>query len=220
MIINYVKKIIFIKTKKTASTSIEISLSEFCADRCIITPITPRDEETRKTLGFKGPQNYIFRDENSDKPINIYNHIPAAKIRRLFPEEWRNFLKIAVVRNPFDVAISRYFWEGGERTGLNFGDYVAMYPQHLSENSVIAPVTGLDAPDLFIKYENLATDFENAGLGFLLGTLSRVKAKGNIRPSYGSSMYEMFDRFPEAAELVRLNCSSYISHFDYEIYKK
>jgi len=107
MIINYVKKIIFIKTKKTASTSIEISLSEFCADRCIITPITPRDEETRKTLGVKGAQNYIIKDDRSGRPISIYNHIPTAKIRRLFPGEWRDFLKIAVVRNPFDVAISR-----------------------------------------------------------------------------------------------------------------
>jgi hypothetical protein len=217
MIISYVKKIIFIKTKKTASTSIEISLSEFCSDRCIITPISLRDEETRKALGFLGPQNYAIRDDSSDKILSIFNHMPTVKIRQIFPDEWRNFLKIAVVRNPFDVAISRYYWEGGERTGLNFGDYVAIHKAHLSENSFIAPISGLDAPDLFIKYENLATDLEIAGLGFLLSTLSKVKAKGNIRPAHGSSVTEMFDRYPEAADVVRLQCADYISHFDYEV---
>ena len=57
MIISHKYKFIFLKTKKTAGTSIEISLSRYCGNNDIITPISIRDEAIRKLLGKK-PQNF------------------------------------------------------------------------------------------------------------------------------------------------------------------
>ncbi len=57
MIISHKYKFIFLKTKKTAGTSIEISLSRYCGDKDIITPIMFEDEKIRADLG-KYPQNY------------------------------------------------------------------------------------------------------------------------------------------------------------------
>ena len=57
MILSHKHKFIFIKTRKTAGTSIEIALSRFCGKDDIITPISPEDEKIRKKIGVK-PQNY------------------------------------------------------------------------------------------------------------------------------------------------------------------
>ncbi len=51
MIISHKHKFIFIKTRKTSGTSMEISLSQFCGDDDIITPITYEDELVRQHIG-------------------------------------------------------------------------------------------------------------------------------------------------------------------------
>jgi len=60
MIISHEHKFIFIKTNKTAGTSIEIALSKYCGSNDIITPISDEDEEIRRQLGYRGPQNYLY----------------------------------------------------------------------------------------------------------------------------------------------------------------
>ena len=47
MIVSHKHKFIFVKTVKTAGTSVEIALSRFCGENDIITPIHPPDEELR-----------------------------------------------------------------------------------------------------------------------------------------------------------------------------
>ena len=60
-IINHKYKFIFIKTRKTAGTSLEIALSKFCDSGDIITIIKPEDEKIRKKLGYQGPSNNLHR---------------------------------------------------------------------------------------------------------------------------------------------------------------
>ena len=51
-------KFIFIKSKKTAGTSMEIALSRYCGDRDIITPIIPETKQELAEMGFKDAQNF------------------------------------------------------------------------------------------------------------------------------------------------------------------
>jgi len=57
-IINYNNNFIFVKTNKTAGTSLEIALSKFCSSKDVIGRISSEDEKLRKELGFRSSQNY------------------------------------------------------------------------------------------------------------------------------------------------------------------
>ncbi len=64
MIVSHARKFIFVKTRKTSGTSMEISLSTVCGPDDIITPISWEDELVRLDMGGRLPQNYGGRNED------------------------------------------------------------------------------------------------------------------------------------------------------------
>ena len=93
---------IFIKTRKTAGTSLEIVLSSWCSGRDICTPITPEDEEIRARYGGKA-RNY--RDLLGRR--RFYNHMPAAEVRARLPQLWERSHRFTVERHPYERVLSR-----------------------------------------------------------------------------------------------------------------
>ncbi len=51
MIVSHKHRFIFLKTNKTAGTSVEIALSKFCGPDDVIPPLIPEDEAKRAELG-------------------------------------------------------------------------------------------------------------------------------------------------------------------------
>lgn len=218
MIICHTLNLIFFKTKKTGSTSFEIALSRFCGPDCVITPITPANEEIRRNRGYRGPQN--FRDtiwpDGTGSSGKFYNHITAEEARHQIPDQvWRDYQKIAIVRDPFDAAISRYYWEGVERTGLDFGQFIDAHPEYLAESAQIAPFDGPNRIDRHLRYETLAEDVEALGLEGLWEDFAGIRAKGGRRPERGASCEELYTQFPDAAEIVEAQCAAEITRFGY-----
>ncbi|MEQ8403769.1 MAG: hypothetical protein RKE49_01645 [Oceanicaulis sp.] len=101
MLVSHPYKFIFLKPGKTAGTSVEVFLEPLCAAPGH-TPshATPPIESEYGVIGERGP--------DPDKS-GFYNHIwPDELVERLPAEVWRDYVKTATVRNPFDRAVSAF----------------------------------------------------------------------------------------------------------------
>lgn len=95
MIISHKYKFIFIKTYKTAGTSLEAYLSDHCGENDVVTDIFPPVSGHR-------PRN----------AESFYNHMPAFEVRRRVGENvWDAYFKFCVERNPWDKVLSFYWME-------------------------------------------------------------------------------------------------------------
>ena len=198
MILSHRHRFIFIKTTKTASTSVEIALSRLCGPEDIITPLAPRDEALRQQWRGRSPQHHLkplrayrFRDwwrlvRRGQRANLFYNHIPARKIRDLVgPEIWDGYYKFCFERNPWDRVISYYYWRR-QRRGLTLSlqDFIRS-DQLLRVKETgwgLYTIDGQVAVDRLCRYETLAEDLTQvlAGLG-LEAPLSLPRAKADLR---------------------------------------
>lgn len=108
MILSHKHRFIYIRCRKTASTSTELALSRICGPDDVIT-ILPwaQDESLRRRIGGRGPQNHL----NPDGTMRFYNHMPAAEVRLLVGEGvWTSYYTWCVERNPWDKVLSDYFY--------------------------------------------------------------------------------------------------------------
>jgi len=232
LIISHELKVIFLKTKKVGGTSFEIALSKFCGGDDVITPITPSDEKTRQQLGFRSAQNYLnpkwYHYRNGEKlPYaqtrgEFFNHIPAIAVRKMVPSKvWNEYLIVSMVRSPFDAIISRYFWEGAERTGLSFEKFVETNPHLLEENVSITHIENESVVQCYLRYEKLEEDigvFESRiGKTGIWNQFRNINAKGTLRPRVGTSVEEYFSNAPVAARIVQSRCTYEIEKFGYSL---
>jgi len=110
MIISHRHRFVYVKTRKTASTSLEIALSRFCGPEDVITGIVAKDEEVRRRLGYPGPQHEQVQD-SAGRTLALVNHTPASVARDLLADRWGEYFTFTIERNPFDRVISQYWWE-------------------------------------------------------------------------------------------------------------
>jgi hypothetical protein len=185
MILSHTRKFIFIKTRKVSGTSMEISLSQFCGEGDIITPISYEDEIVRLDLGGVLPQNYgdpkeqQFRDlimaRRADNPKTrhkgqFYNHVPAVEVRDYVGQEvWNEYFTFSMERHPYDKVVSHVYFHARRKDKWDFekelkrilkkGYYVS-YPVYSDGETPIV--------DFIVNYENLQEDLAKLSdkLGF------------------------------------------------------
>ena len=167
MIISHKHKFIFLKTRKTAGTSLEIALSKICGPKDIITPVTKNDEIIRKEYAGISRQNYrvpLHRYDKTDlanlllkfKRVKFYNHITAAQVKSMIPRDiWDTYYKFTIERNPFDKMVSLYYWRQGHIKFDNI--YGFLKNGELSDyiSYDIYSIDGVVAVDKIYKYEDL-----------------------------------------------------------------
>lgn len=202
MIISHERRFIFVKTVKTAGTSLEIALSKFCGPEDVITPISAEDEAARQARGFRGPQSYarplrewslgdLLRAPRK-KPVRFFNHMTAADIRRLVGEDvWRAYHKVTVVRNPWDRAISYYYFINGQeppRKQLGLSAFLdanrepirSHWDRYAQGDELIV--------DQVIRFEDFPAGLSELGARIGVGeelnaVFGSIRAKAGIRPN-------------------------------------
>lgn len=218
MIICHPLKLIFFKTKNTAGTPFEIALSRFCGPTCIITPTGETDEALHQSRCGVTAQNHQMQNwpDGSDTQTEFSDHMTAAEVRRVIPADiWSSYRKVTIVRNPFDTAYSRYWSEGGDQIGLDFGAFCYLQRFYLSENSVIAPVAGANTMDLYLRFEHLEDDVTQLGLDGFGDDFTALRAQSGHSNSDGTTIEEAYKQFPIAGDVVARECADVIEKFDY-----
>ena len=125
MIISHKHKFIFLKTRKTAGSSIQVALSTICDNtKDIITGSNIKDGVLDESYSAGW---------NMDKFFTNHPHPPIADVRSFVPEDsWNSYFKFAFVRNPFDIIVSRYHWDvkgkGSQSTSVTgFREWLPSY---------------------------------------------------------------------------------------------
>lgn len=104
MLISHRKKFIYLKTVKTASTSVELYFEPYCMKKGEWIFSHGREEYISKDgiIGYRGA------DSTGKK---WYNHMPAYEIKNKISKDiWDTYYKFCVIRNPFDKLVSAFFY--------------------------------------------------------------------------------------------------------------
>jgi hypothetical protein len=197
MILSHKYRFIFIKTAKTAGTSIEVFLSEHCCPQDIVTPIAPPVEghQPRNYEGFINPIPEILERPGKffsavrhtmTSCTKFYNHMPAGEVKQRVPADvWNGYFKFCVERNPWDKVLSHYHMHAAREGGLlSLDEYLARgrfpinyfrYTDRSGRRLIV---------DRIVHYENLLAElsevFSELNIPFD-GTLG-VAAKSDYRP--------------------------------------
>lgn len=188
MIISHKHRFIFLKTRKTAGTSIEMALRPLLGPDDVSTPWEPGEEAE---YGPPYPMNHIlgpavwsarnigrFLRGRPLRKNQLYGHDRASRIKDLIGESlWDSYYKFCFERNPWDRQVSLYYYN------LKRHNRVMSFEQSLRrrrsrvDNWKIYTIQDRVAVDDVFRYENLQDDFERAcqNIGIPAPDLPRAK---------------------------------------------
>ncbi len=205
MILSHAHRFVFIKTRKTAGTSIEIALSRHCGPDDLVTRISAADEELRAAAGGVGPQH-------DDTEPSSYAHMGARRVIEVIGRgTWDDYFTFAFERNPFDVVASSYRYSARKPTFTKtFAEFVrSPRLERLALNERLYRLQGEVIVDRVYRYEELPAAVKDLStrLGF---ELDLPHAKG----SSGAHYRDLYG--PGDAAIVGERFARTIREFDYE----
>ncbi len=204
MIVSHKNKFIFVKTEKTASSSMEIALSHYCGPQDIITPTRDDLAEQRAIAG----QNYriehplkpkrplwrvlLRRPERLYHPsVGFYEHMPAWRAKAYLGDDiWNSYFKFVFVRNPWDAQLSYYFYKTRNLASRPpFDTFLRDKKRARMQSRNLYTINGEIAVDFVGRYESLHEDFAQA--------VSRIGLQGDVTLPLANVSDKPKDRYRE-----------------------
>ena len=224
MIVSRTHKFIFLKSVKTAGTSIQVALSPFlvpgvdcgcgarwCSTKCpfvggncyqLLNP--KKTPPTREQLPGHYRRTQFFSPHESLKSL----------VATLPQDEIKQYFKFVFVRNPFDRLVSRYWHLGGPKKYDSFNQFVLKYPC-LPGNFIYRTWCRYNEikVDFIGRYENLKTDFNYIcdTIGLPRTELPRCRGQHRKDKKHYTEYYTK-----ELRELVESYCAEDLKQFNYK----
>jgi len=197
LLVSHRKNFIFVKTQKTAGTSVESVFEKYCMKDGLWLQTHDRDQVISEygMIGGRG---------QGAKYDKLYSHLTAEQIKELVSEEiWHSYFKFSVIRNPFDRLISRYFFSKKKENPKYFEDmdeqgvikeFRSFIKQRKYPIADHLKINGQLALDFLIRYETLNSDIEHVanhlGVEFKSTDLPTFKSEYRISSFTPDMLYD------------------------------
>ena len=205
MIVSYKHNFIFVKSRKTAGTSMEIALASCCGEDDIITPLGSDDELLRLKLDANAkPRNYLsdrtieakyweyvvagnqkgMRDVHQNEmpeTYRLYNHASAKRaVKVLGREFWDKAYKFTIERHPYEKCVS---WAWHKKRDKSTDEAIRhSLDQGMYRNFDLYSLEGKVAVDFIVRYEHMESDVKLLEQKLGMELYSRMpRAKGGER---------------------------------------
>lgn len=123
-IVSHKHKYIFLKTRKTAGTSVEAMLAKYAGPDDILAIShdvtenselrTQNSDAPRYSVGISGLRRFVIRSLHQKRMtfiLGFYQHMTAKEVKEsVGPHIWNNYTKITIERNPYHRLISFWRW--------------------------------------------------------------------------------------------------------------
>lgn len=165
-------KVLFVKTTKTAGTSIELALSQFATAQDIVTPIFPQElgHMPQNYLGFFNPFKELHGAQSFKHTLRpfvdfaigrkYFNHMTLNQIVSRCDFDLTSYFKFCVERNPYSKVVSYYEMQKTRgKTTKNFSDFIRFNRLPLDHLKYMNR-SGEVLLDQVLKYEDLKNSFE------------------------------------------------------------
>ena len=198
MLLSFQYSFLFIKTPKTAGTSIEVELSRLIDADAIVTSVFPEEDLHR-------PRNFQ-RQKFGLRQWDFTPHMSARSVRRILGKrKFDGLFKFCVEREPVEKCIS--YWSmyknsphhGGVVIDLSWEEYVERGKFPVSTWGW-ASATGAPLVDRILKYENLDAELrevcDDIGISGWTGLTAKSKSGFREKPAvtddHRLKIYEAF----------------------------
>jgi hypothetical protein len=176
VLVSHKYKFIYIKNVKVAGSSVESFFGIFCQNPEKIYNYDDKIMQSIDDYGIIGSRVGGVQEKDIWK-----NHINATEIKtRLGNDLFSEYFKFAVIRNPYDVIVSKYYWD---KSTLPFKEYAK---SQIINNLDRCSIDGKSVCDYYIRYENLLEDIVNVCKLLNIDNYdinNLPKHKTNIRPN-------------------------------------
>ena len=208
-------------------------LSQFCGDGDLITNLNQSEIEYGKSLGYQVPRGLLTKYEaiklsfwkmiinlQSDPKLKkssgkkIKKNLSAYLAKQYLGEKtWNTYFKFCFERNPFDKAVSLYFWHTRKfekRPEIN--EFIQKMPRSKLSNWDLYTIKNNIAVDFVGKYENLQQDLSKITTLIGIPDQKLPQAKNYTRTNH-QHYSELLDE--SARAYIEKMCAHEIEMFKY-----
>lgn len=217
---------IYLKTRKTAGTSIEMALETLCVPPGqAITEPRPVQKSEYGIVGRRGNEHKLEGIKKILRPWEWRNHQTAGFVyRAIGKDEWDRRPKITAIRNPFDRMVSYYHFAARLRDDAptdfdeirkEFRDFC--YAGKWSTDRKVVHLGGKFIIDHAVRFEHMADDLRSIAATLNLpldpSAIPVTKSMAKVRKKHDVPDYYTHDIIHH----VKKRMSWVFDHFDYPL---